>query len=759
MPYLAIIDGLPPKFFPLREGRWLAGRSPECDFLLNQLEISRKHAAFIWDGKCCRIEDLDSSRGTWVNGQRLASAWTLAVGDEIAIGSVKLSFCAGTPPLIDPQPPAESPPSTPESAPPTIIVEGKSVERFDVSGEMTIGRLQGVEIWLNHPSVSRRHASFKNQPGQGVTVTDLKSTAGSFLNGKRFDTQSLIIGDRLQIGPIFLQFDGHGFHRVENGSGESLRTQNLIVRNGSTLLLNEINLLLPSSRFIGIIGPSGAGKSTLLNTLSGLRKPDHGEVLVNGEPMDFAHNPGSFGYVPQEDIVHPELTAHQALTFSAGLRLPKGTPRLEVKKLVKKTIDQLGLAPHQSKRIGQLSGGQRKRVSVAVELLAHPRILFLDEPSSGLDPATEFQLVELLRTLADTGCTVICTTHVMENAYLMDQLVVLVGGSLAFQGSAQATRNYFQVPKLSALYTRLSEHPPQHWKDAFHSQNLAGAVPLSSPSPHLPSPTQPPRPSTLPILLARQWAILSSDKQNFLLLLGQPLLIATLVAWVSNDRSLSLFFAYLATLWFGCSNAAQEVVKELPIYRRERLVGVSTHTYLTSKYLFLASITTLQSLLLYLVILFASGGRDGSVSLQIIALFGTALAGVGIGLVISTLARTPMQAVILVPIVLIPQILFSGRTVPPPEMSPTVLAVSHLSPAFSAQTIIDTSFLWQKTLNGELLSEHHQSYRNLDPDRDFNTGDLFNRSRPALLALLGHALWALLAYAVAWFSLQKRRHL
>ncbi|MEI8107592.1 MAG: ABC transporter permease, partial [Verrucomicrobiota bacterium] len=271
--------------------------------------------------------------------------------------------------------------------------------------------------------------------------------------------------------------------------------------------------------------------------------------------------------------------------------------------------------------------------------------------------------------------------------------------------------------------------------------------------------TPPPRPSTLPILLARQWAILSSDQKNFLLLLGQPLLIATLVAWVSNDRSLSLFFAYLATLWFGCSNAAQEVVKELPIYRRERLVGVSTLTYLTSKYLFLASITTLQSLLLYLVILLASGGRDGSVSLQIIALFGTALAGVGIGLVISTLARTPTQAVILVPIVLIPQILFSGRTVPPTEMTPTVLAVSHLSPAFSAQTIVDTSFLWQKSLSGQLLSDHHQSYRNLDPDRDFHTGDLFTQSRPALLAILSHALWTLLAYTIACLSLQKRRHL
>ena len=124
-------------------------------------------------------------------------------------------------------------------------------------------------------------------------------------------------------------------------------------------------------------------------------------------------------------------------------------------------------APHARKPISRLSGGQRKRVSVGVELLAKPAILFLDEPSSGLDPATEFQLMELLRDLADTGCTIVCTTHVMENAYLMDQLIVLVGGCLAFQGSAQAAREYFGVPKLTGLYDRLADRPPKEWQTAF----------------------------------------------------------------------------------------------------------------------------------------------------------------------------------------------------------------------------------------------------------------------------------------------------
>ena len=207
-----------------------------------------------------------------------------------------------------------------------------------------------------------------------------------------------------------------------------------------------------------------------------MRAPERGAVFVDGEDIYSGHDPRSFGFVPQEDIVHPELTVSEALRFSARLRLPAHTPPLEIQKLILQTIDQLGLRAHAAKSISQLSGGQRKRVSVGVELLARPSILFLDEPSSGLDPATEFQLMELLRDLADTGCTIVCTTHVMENAYLMDQLIVLVGGCLAFQGSAQSAREYFGVPKLTALYDRLGEQPPKHWQAAFVERNLAGAI-------------------------------------------------------------------------------------------------------------------------------------------------------------------------------------------------------------------------------------------------------------------------------------------
>jgi ABC-type multidrug transport system ATPase subunit/pSer/pThr/pTyr-binding forkhead associated (FHA) protein len=758
MPYLAVTGGLPPQVFPLNRGSWIVGRSSEADFSLKHVEISRQHCRFTWDETTCVIEGLGSVRGTTINGERLTAPFTLQPGDKIGIGPAIVEFGLGEPPAVPAQ---ETGVSTGSGV--NMLVHGKASDRIEVVGEITIGRDAGIEVWLNDPGVSRRHATVKKQPSGGVIVTDLNSTAGSFVNGRRFDTHELTIGDRLQVGPFCLQFDGHALNRVANVAGGTIRAGNVSMRSGTLTILDEINLAIPASRFVGIIGPSGAGKSSLLNTLSGLRPPQRGAVFVDGEDIYSGHDPRSFGYVPQEDIVHPELTVTEALRFSARLRLAANTPAVEIQKLVLQTLSQLGLKPHAAKSISNLSGGQRKRVSVGVELLARPAILFLDEPSSGLDPATEFQLMELLRDLADTGCTIVCTTHVMENAYLMDQLIVLVGGCLAFQGSAQSAREYFSVPKLTGLYDRLGEQLPKKWQAAFAERNLAGALETATPAvAHVPS-GRVRRAFALPILLQRQWTILRSDWRNFVLLLGQPVVIALLVVWVSKDpddpeklkRTLMMFFAYLATLWFGCSNAAQEIVKEIAIYRRERLVGVGAHSYLASKFLFLIGITTVQALLLYLTMLIF-GGHAGSVLLQCAALFGTAVAAVGIGLTISAFSRSVMQAVMFVPLILIPQILFSGYTVNPTEMSKSVLFVSRLTPTFSAQTVMDTSLLWQQPLSGDIISDYHQSYRNLDPDREFATGDVFNRSRPAKLALLGHFIWGLLTYFVAWFALKKR---
>jgi ABC-type multidrug transport system ATPase subunit/pSer/pThr/pTyr-binding forkhead associated (FHA) protein len=748
--HLAVTGGLPPRVLPLGEGSIIAGRSADTDFELSHVEISRQHCRFSWDGKTCTVEDLGSVRGTRVNGQRIEAITTLQPGDQVGIGPAVIVFGLGD---LEPGAPRTDPSTTPTSQ---MLVSGKPTDRIEVARLLTIGREPGLDVWLNDPGVSRRHASAAPAERGGIIITDLNSTAGSFVNGHRFDTHELTIGDRLQIGPFCFQFDGHSLNRVANAAGGTIRADHVFMRSGPLTILDDIALTIPASRFVGIIGPSGAGKSSLLTTLSGLRAPELGVVFVDAKDIYSGNEPQSFGFVPQEDIVHADLSVDQALRFSAQLRLPAGTPAREIDKLLLQTMDQLGLRPHARKPINRLSGGQRKRVSVGVELLAKPAILFLDEPSSGLDPATEFQLMELLRDLADTGCTIVCTTHVMENAYLMDQLIVLVGGTLAFQGSAQAAREYFGVPKLTGLYDRLADRPPKDWQTAF-LERPAPPEEAAPPPPRLPHTAKPARKAmALPILLARQWAILRSDWRNFALLVGQPVVIAALVSWVSDDRALVMFFAYLATLWFGCSNAAQEIVKELAIYRRERLVGVGAHAYLTSKFIFLIGITCMQALLIYVTMRIGESEPDGSVAIQLLSLFSIAVAAVGIGAAISALSRSVMQAVMFVPLILIPQILFSGYTVSPTDMSRSVLVVSRFTPTFCAQTIMDTSFLWQRELTGELMRDHRESYRNLDPQRDFSNGDIFNKKRPGIRALLGNLMWGFASYLFAWVVLKKR---
>jgi ABC-type multidrug transport system ATPase subunit len=748
--YLLVRSGLPPNAIVLSPGTLIAGRAPDVGIELAHVEISRQHCRFAWDGTTCTVLDLGSVCGTTVNGTRITVATTLRPGDKIGIGPAILEFGHGEPPQI------EAAPAVPHAA--VMLVRGKPDDRIPVVTELVIGRDPKADVVLADPGVSRRHASVRPLPGGGCLIADLHSTGGSFINGHRFDEQALTVGDRLQIGPFFFQYDGEALALISNASGGTLQTIGLVARSGSQTILDDITLTIPPSRFVGIIGPSGAGKSSLLHALAGLRGPSAGVILVDGANVYHSDTVASLGFVPQDDIVHPELTVIEALRFSGRLRLPRGTPLPEMEKLITQTLDQLRLSQRANHAITRLSGGQRKRVSVGVELLAKPSILFLDEPTSGLDPSTEFQLMEVLRDLADTGCTIICTTHVMENAYLMDQLVVLVGGCLAFQGSPQEARDYFDVSKLTALYDRLEESPAKTWQQEFHrkfpDRDSAGKIEQPAVRPA----ARARRRLALPILLHRQWAILRSDWRNFLILFGQPVIIAGLVCWVSNERALIMFFAYLATLWFGCSNAAQEIVKELAIYKRERLIGIGAHSYLISKFLFLTAVTTVQALILYGCVLWFEGTRVGSVTWQLAALFGTALAAVGIGSAISALARSVMQAVMIVPLILIPQIIFSGYTVPPADMfetSPKVLRVARLMPTFSAQTIMDTSFLWRQELSGQFVSDHRQSYSNLVrfPEIELD-GDTYHLARPAWFALLGHVLWLIGSYFVAWLALR-----
>ncbi len=611
---------------------------------------------------------------------------------------------------------------------------------------------------LADPSVSRRHVAVRAL-GDGWLVEDLGSRSGSFLNGRLFEKKELVYGDVLRIGPFGFRFDGQALSAVPEGDGAELECRDLRKTANGNVILNDISLKIGAGQFVGVIGPSGAGKSTLLDALCALRPADSGVVTVDGrslyENADLLKD--SFGYVPQDDIVPLELTVERALFFSAWLRLPKGTPVAERRRLVASVIDDLGLVARAGTKVGALSGGQRKRVSVAAELLGRPRLLFLDEPTSGLDPAAEFSLMQLLRRLAANGCTVVCTTHVMENAFLMDALAILYSGRLVFLGDAAEARTRFDVPRLTMLYDRLLERTPEAWAKELSVASPAAVDPLGEPlglAGGSLSPSK--RASALWILLLREWAIISSDWKNLAILLGQPIFIGVLVTWVSKDASLVLFFAYIATLWFGCGNAAQEIVKELPMFRRERLVGLGRNAYLMAKFVSLTRITVVQSLLLYGTMALCTGGIGGSAGWQVSGLVMTCLAAVGIGLAISALARSVLQAVMLVPLVLIPQILFSGFTPPGGKMEAGPYWVSRVMPSAAAQSVMDVSLFLDRKVDPGMAYDYPAAYANLDKGHELKTGKVFEEVRLGWLSLAGLAAWAVGTYAIAWLALRRR---
>ena len=794
-PVLTLLSGLPSASYELGAGETVIGRSTEADLQFKHPEISRRHCSMKWDGADgFTVEDLRSRWGTKINGAALASEveTPLQPGDRLHIGPVLVYFGYGPPPgaaAAEAVPSSDSQ-ATAEESRPQVLMGGREVDVIPLAGTMRFGRSGDVEVILGDAGISRHHATIEHL-GTGYEITDLRSRAGSLVNGRRFEKHQLVIGDRLQMGPFYFRFNGRALERTSGLAGVEIEAYHIRKQAGQIVILNDVTLQIGRGQFVSILGPSGSGKSSLLDTLTGLRPADSGAIRYDG--ADFYKNyeqlRSVLGYVPQDDIVHQELTVRTALLFSAQLRLPSGTPAAEIARLVTQTIERLGLEERTLTPISRLSGGQRKRVSVGVELLGRPAVLYLDEPTSGLDPAAEFKMMELLRHLADGGCTVVCTTHVMENVFLTDRLFIITGGTLVFAGGAQEVREHFGVQKLTMLYDRLEERSSEEWRADFPEP----------PIPSMPAPSTPRRrpartrsaAAAFAVLLRRQWAILCADWKNFLILFGQPLIIAVLVAWVTDDTSLSLFFTYLGTLWFGCSNAAQEIVREIAIYRRERMVGLSRHSYLLSKFALMGSLTAVQGIFLYLClwgarwILYPSPeegverGLDGSALWQMGSVFLTAYSAVGIGFAISALARSTMQAVMIVPLVLIPQILFSGLVVETNQMTTAgVFLVTNAMPSYAAQTMMDVGAFWHRQIGGAMYNNRQKAgdhlrdlelrslKRSLPPERAeeanglargaLGMGKVYDGSRFGYVAAGKLLLWALIGYVAAWFGLRAK---
>ncbi|MBC7545126.1 MAG: ABC transporter ATP-binding protein [Candidatus Sericytochromatia bacterium] len=236
------------------------------------------------------------------------------------------------------------------------------------------------------------------------------------------------------------------------------------VRRGRRDILNHVTVNLLGGEFVAVLGPSGSGKSTLIKALIGLVRLSTGHVLVNGKAQSAHAWQGRLGYVPQDDIVHTGLIVTQALRYAADLRLPKG----EHQAVRDTVLRQLGLWDHRHQRISTLSGGQRKRVSLAMELLSDPELLMLDEPTSGLDPALEASMMRLLASLAAKGMLVVATTHAMASLAAASRILVVHGGHIVYDGPPATLCSYFGVPTAEAVFGQLKSHSPVEWFNRFN---------------------------------------------------------------------------------------------------------------------------------------------------------------------------------------------------------------------------------------------------------------------------------------------------
>jgi ABC-type multidrug transport system ATPase subunit/pSer/pThr/pTyr-binding forkhead associated (FHA) protein len=685
--------------FPLERDSLVLGRDPASDITIDVPVVSARHAQLKRREAGYEITDLGSKNGLFSEGQRIAQK-LLVDGDVLHIGpDVTLAYLAA--------PLAEAP-----------------LRTLDLRNRTTlsIGRDPQNDSVIDHPAVSRFHARITRLPlseAKGrdsiFVLADLNSTNGTFVNGERVVGERLLQpGDAIRIGPCRLVFGAESLERHDEEGNLRLDALHLskTVGKGMTIL-QDISLSILPREFVAIVGVSGAGKSTLLDALNGFRPATRGVVLVNGSDLyeNFDAYRTELGYVPQDDIIHRELTVAQALDYAAQLRMAADTTQVERRQRIQGVLEDLDLTPRRDLPIHRLSGGQRKRVSIGVELLTRPSLFFLDEATSGLDPGTEAQMMRLLRKLADQGRTVLLVTHATKNVMMCDLVVFLAkGGRVAYFGPPEEALIYFGVQDFDEIYPKIeSELSPEEWEARYkqspqYQQYVVGR--LRAPEGPLAAGRMRPvrqTPATgvkhvsawrqLAILSRRSLAILTRDRASLALMLAIAPLIGLLdfVTWQRNlfdvrDGNAGqvltmLFLAALIAILVGGVAAMREIVKEIEIYRRERMVGLRIAPYLLSKVWIGVLLALYQAAVFVLTKKLAMevpGGSEVVVGMYISLVLGT-LSGMAMGLLVSAVSPNQNVAPLLIVLILVPQFMFAGGMLPVDTFGPPGKIISQMA--------------------------------------------------------------------------------
>lgn len=609
-------------------------------------------------------------------------------------------------------------------------LEREAPRRREAGQWLVIGREADADLRVPHPEVSRRHAALFRSP-HGDRLEDLGSTNGTWIDERMLTPGlpvALVEGDRVRLGNLELHYSEGRLVELPPSSPDELREvrvdvcglRQTVARRGRELvLLDDVSFSVYPRELVGIVGASGAGKTTLINALNGMQPAVNGCVFYNG--ISFYEDPdafrGAIGYVPQEDIVHRQLTVYSVLAYAARLRLPPETSALAIHERIEAVLAELELNHRRDAVVATLSGGERKRVNIGVELLTRPSLLLFDEPTSGLDPGLERRVVGLLRNLAEEGRTVLCVTHATESMAQCDLVLFLApGGQVAFFGPPAAALEFFEVREFAEAYLKLNaaqengtENPwPQRFRESRYYDIYVRQRQRSLPTREegqeaarqlehrrILSPL-----GQLQLLSRRYLDVLKGDRRHLAILLLQAPFIAGILAAIyasntfTDDRATRvgapppvkdagelLFLLVIAALWFGTVNSAREISKERTIYLRERLAGVRIWPYLLSKAGVLALLCGIQAATLLgivqLKVNFHVLGTDAWQLFGVLAL--ASLAATMQGLVLSAYSNSTDQSVSLVPIVLLPQVIFSGMLIELGDLGPAQV-VANLMP-------------------------------------------------------------------------------
>ena len=572
-----------------------------------------------------------------------------------------------------------------------------------------IGRAADSDVVIDDLMVSRHHAELRSRPGGDFELVDLGSTSGTYLNGAPVAHATVVEYDLIGLGHSEFRLVDGGLEEYQDLGGVPVEVHDLtVVGRHGRVLVDDVSFSLAEGSMTAIAGPSGAGKSTLLAAVSGQRPAQQGVVLYGGRDLyvDYDELRLRIGVVPQDDVLHRELTLRRALEYAGRLRFPLDVTAEQRIERIDEVLDQLDLAHRSTSPIGQLSGGERKRTNVAVELLTHPSLLLLDEPLSGLDPGRARVLMRLLRRLADGGLEVVVVTHDISSLPFCDQVIMLApGGVPAYLGPPEGVITRFGETDLADVFTNLATQVPDHWrvpKAPPGDETTAVGAPPPAPPPSVPAPRRTSVPASLrrwssqvAALTTRYVDVLASDRRNAAILLLQAPVLGLLVLAalptgelgpppLSEVRLVSaagivLFVILVGATWLGANNAIREIAREIPMLRRDRAAGLSLSAYVTSKALVLGILTVGQAVVLVALATARQEGPGDAIVLGwpmgelmvVVAMAG--LAAMALALFVSAVAGSAERATSILPVVLILQLILAAGVVLPEIVDKPVL--------------------------------------------------------------------------------------